>query len=228
MMDCWADVWAALTGVGTLALAIATFFVIRQSQGQRKDAERQHRDQFKPVCLLAPHEGLESWNWRSALLDTADPPPENPAYGTVMLRCVLRNVGVGPAMKLRLSFRFLDMDGWTSEPWELSPLGAGETVGGQSLPIKVPFRIQDQFNATDFATLTGKPWEILLDYEDVFGRQFHTVHRKTLFDPDPTTLSWTTASDGKPSKATLRAIPWLTYSEEAARSATAQGRSKFR
>ena len=197
----WPDFWSALTGLGTLALALVTVGMIWEAQRQRREAERQHRDQFKPICLLAPYEGLDAWNWRSAVLETTAPTSENPAFGTVALRCALQNVGVGPAMKLRVSFRFLDMNGWTSEPWELSPLGAGETVGSPAAPIKVPFRIHDQFNATDFAMLMGKPWEILLEYEDVFGRPFHSVHPKTLFDPDPTTFTWAQTGVGEQPKS---------------------------
>ncbi|MGH6958601.1 MAG: hypothetical protein ACREEW_18195 [Caulobacteraceae bacterium] len=211
-MDFWADLWAAFTGFGTLALALATFRAIRQSQKQRADGERQHRDQFKPICLLAPNEDLDIANWRSDLVATAAAAPDNLAYRTVLLRCVLRNVGVGPAMKLRLSFRFLDMGGWTSEPWELSPLGAGETVSGTAGQIKVPFRIDDQFNATDFATLASKTWEIVLEYEDVFGQPFRSIHSKMLFDPDPATFGWTGAGGEDQTKAVPRAIPWLTYS----------------
>ena len=212
-MSFWADLWNALTGIGTLALAIATFCVIRQSQQQRRDGERQHRDRFKPICLLAPYGGVDAWNRRGALLEAMPPAPDNPSCGTVAIRCVLRNVGVGPAVKLRLKFRFLDMNGWTSEPWELSPLGAGETCGNEAAPLLVPFPIHERFNQTDFATLTGKPWEIWLEYEDVFGRQFQSIHRKAPFDTDPSTFTWTTAGPGQQPKAMMLPIPWLTYTE---------------
>lgn len=216
-MSFWADLWNALTGVGTLALAAATFCVIRQGRRQRTDTERQHRDRFKPICLLAPYSGVDAWNRRGTLMETTAPAPGNPSSGTVAIRCVLRNVGVGPALKLRLKFRFLDMNGWTSEPWELSPLGAGETCGREAAPLLVPFPIHERFNQTDFAMMTGKPWEIWLEYEDVFGRRFHSIHRMMAFDPDPSTFAWTKAAPGTQPKAIMRPIPWLTYSEGPAR-----------
>ena len=212
-MSFWADFWNALTGIGTLGLAGATFCVIRQGQRQRQDAESQHRDRFKPICLLAPYGGVDAWNRRGKLLEAIPPAPENPSCGTVAIRCVLRNVGVGPALKLRLKFRFLDMNGWTSEPWELSPLGAGEACGSEAAPLLVPFPIHERFNQTDFATLTGKPWEIWLEYEDVFGRQFQSIHRKTLFNSDPSTFTWQLAGPGQEPKAIMLPIPWLTYHE---------------
>ncbi|OYY04231.1 MAG: hypothetical protein B7Y73_04760 [Acidocella sp. 35-58-6] len=212
-MSFWADFWNALTGIGTLALAGATFCVIRQGQRQRRDGECQHRDRFKPICLLAPYGGVDAWNRRGDLLEAMPPAPENPSCGTVTIRCVLRNVGVGPALKLRLKFRLLDMNGWTSEPWELSPLGAGETCGSDAAPLLVPFPIHEQFNQTDFAMLIGKPWEIWLEYEDVFGRQFQSLHSKSLLNSDPATFTWTAPVPGQEPKAVMRPIPWFTYHE---------------
>jgi hypothetical protein len=212
-MSFWGDFWNALTGIGTFALAVATFCVIRQGQQQRRDGERQHRDRFKPVCLLAPYGGVDVWNRRGALLEAMPPAPDNPSCGTVAIRCALRNVGVGPALRLRLKFRFLDMNGWTSEPWELSPLGAGEACGSEAAPLLVPFPIHEGFNQTDFATLTGKLWEIWLEYEDGFGRQFQSIHRKAPFDTDPAKFTWTTAGQGQQPKAIMPPVPWLTYTE---------------
>jgi hypothetical protein len=212
-MSFWADFWNALTGIGTLALAGATFCVIRQGQRQREDTERQHRDRFKPICLLAPYGGVDAWNRRGDLLEVTPPAPDNPSCWSVAIRCVLRNVGAGPALKLRLKFRFLDMNGWTSEPWELSPLGAGETCGSEAAPLLVPFPIHERFNQTDFAMLTGKPWEIWLEYEDVFGKPFHSVHRKAPVDTDVSTATWTTAGPDQQPRASLRPIPWFIYDE---------------
>jgi hypothetical protein len=212
-MNSWADLWNALTGIGTLALAVATFCVIRQGQRQRGDTERQHRDRFKPICLLAPYGGVDAWNRRGAMMETMTPALDNPSCGTVAIRCVLQNAGVGPALKLRLKFRFLDMNGWTSEPWELSPLGAGEACGGETEPLLVPFPIHERFNQTDFATMTGKLWEIRLEYEDVFGRQFQSIHRKAPVNSDPSTFTWQAAGPGQEPKAIMLPIPWFTYHE---------------
>ena len=209
----WADAWVLLMAVGTIALAIATFRIIQQGRQLREDAERQHRDRFKPICLLAPCGGVDAWNKRGELLEAIPPASDNPSCGTVAIRCLLRNVGAGPALKLRLRFRFSDMGGWTSEPWELSPLGAGETSGSEAAPLLVPFSIHEHFNQTDFAMLTGKPWEIWLEYEDVFGKPFHSVHRKAPVDTDLSTATWMAKSSNQQPLTSLRPIPWFTYTE---------------
>jgi hypothetical protein len=211
-MSFWADFWNALTGIGTLGLAGATFCVIRQGQRQRAETERQHQDRFKPICVLGTYSGVDAWTKRAGLLETIPPSADNPSYGTIKIRCVLQNVGVGPALNLRVKFRFLDMNGWTSEPWEISPLAAGESYGSESA-LFVPFPIHEQFNQTDFAMLIGKPWEIWLEYEDVFGRQFQSVHSKSLLNSDPATFTWTAPVPGQEPKAVMRPIPWFTYHE---------------
>jgi len=48
----WTDAWVLLTAGGTLALALATFWVIHQGKQQREDAERQHRDRLKPIWYV--------------------------------------------------------------------------------------------------------------------------------------------------------------------------------
>lgn len=212
-MNFWADFWNALTGIGTLALACATFCVIRQGRRQRRDGECQHRDRFKPICLLAPYDGVDAWNRRGDLLEVMPPAPENPSCRTVAIRCVLRNVGVGPALKLRIKFRFPTRDGWTTEPWELSPLGDGDSVGGENAPLRVPIALQQGFTNTDLSMIGGDLWEIWLEYEDVFGRQFQSIHRKASFDMNLAKFAWTTAEPGQQTKAVMPSIPWLTYTE---------------
>jgi hypothetical protein len=212
-MDFWADLWSCITGVGTLALAAATFAIIVQGRRQRANADRQHHDRLKPICLLAPPQGVDPWIGRATLVETTSPSPENPGFGTVIIHCGLRNIGLGPALNLLLSIRFQDMGGCATDLWELSPLGAGEIRGGDASSLRVPIRLDERFNQSDFALLTGKPWEILLDYEDVFGVRFRSVHRKSLFSSDPSTMTWSEDESTKQPKATLRALPWFSFGE---------------
>jgi hypothetical protein len=214
-MDFWGDVWSFLTGVGTLALAAATFAVILQGKRDAAEAERQHRDRLKPICVLTPYDGVDPWNQRGKLIGTISPKPENPSIGFIAISCFLQNVGTGPALKLRIRFRFLDMAGWSTEPWELAPLGAGETRGRENYPLYIPIQIRDQFNVSDFASFNGKPWEIWLEYRDVFGTEFQSVHSKILFNPNPTSWGWTTPTANEQPKAIMPPIPWFSYHEGA-------------
>lgn len=172
-MDFWADLWSFATAIGTIAMAVTTFAVIRQGR-------QQHLDRSRPVCVLLPFSGVDPLNRRGELLATIDPSADNPAFGTVAVKCALQNVGTGPALNLRIKFKFLDMGGWTTEAWELAPMGAGETRGSETSPLLVPVRIHEKepLNPTDFSQVAGKLWEIWLEYQDVFGRRFCSVHHK--------------------------------------------------
>jgi hypothetical protein len=173
-MDFWSELWSFLTAVGTISMAVTTYAVIRQSREQLHQGQKQHRDRFKPICFLMPWNGVDPWNKRNQLMFKNDPDPasDNPSFGSLGINCVLRNVGTAPALNLRVKFRFPN---WTTEPWELSPLGAGDS---RPSPLVVPVRIQDRINRSDFSMVTGESWEIWLEYEDVFGERFCTVHHK--------------------------------------------------
>jgi hypothetical protein len=209
-MGFWANLWSFLIGVGTLALAVATYAIIRQGKGQALDAERQHRDRLKPICLLKPYDGIDPRSRRRDLIATVESTLENRFAGQVEIRCVLQNVGMGPALHLRIKFWFL---GKFSEPWDLAPLGAGETRGDQAAPLCFPLQSHERLNETDFAHLTEEPWDIWLEYTDVFGTEFHSIHKRIWFNQDPASWGWTTPVAGEQPKAIQPPIPWFSYHE---------------
>lgn len=178
-MDFWADVWSFLTAVGTIGMAVATYVIIRQGRHQHEVAERQHWDRFRPICILMPYDGVDPLHKRGQLLENIGPSSDNPGFGTLKVNCALRNVGAGPALEVRIKFRFPNRSGWTTEPWEVSPLSAGENRGGTDSPLLIPIRIQDDFNTSDLAAAAGEVWEIWLEYEDVFGQRFCSAHHKS-------------------------------------------------
>jgi len=144
IMHHWSDIWTFAPAAGTISMAATTYVIIRQGKHQREDVQRQHQDRFKPICVLMPYNGVDPLNKRGQLIETIDQSPDNPGFGTLAIKCVLRNVGTGPALKLRIKFRFPDMVGWPNEPWELSPLGAGESRGGENAPLLVQYGLIDK------------------------------------------------------------------------------------
>jgi hypothetical protein len=211
----WADLWSFATAVGTIGLAGATYAIIRQGMQQREEAQKQHQDRFRPICMLVPPGGVDSPNERGDLLRKSDISTDNPFLRAVAIGCLLRNIGVGPALNLRISFKFLDMNGYATEPWELAPLQAGETRGDRAPGFFVPIRLHDRFNETDYGMIEGKLWEIWLEYEDVFGNRFYAVHHKR-----PVQLE-RMAPDAEASARAGRHLmstppqPWVTFPERA-------------
>jgi hypothetical protein len=168
------DFW---TAVGTIAMAVATFVVVLQGRRHRKDDVRRHEESHKPICLLTPYDGVDPQHWRDTLLAIADSQP-NPGFGVVELKGALRNIGSGPALNVAIRFRFVDMDGYATQAWELSPLRPGESRGSKEEPLRIPIQFGPHFNQADFSQIVGKLWEIIVVYRDIFGNQFYAVHEK--------------------------------------------------
>ena len=205
-----ADAWVMLTAVGTIGLAIATFRVIQQNQQLRKDAERtrrdterQHRDQFKPICALIPLNGIVPAE-RGKLLELIGKEITHQNHGFIHLRCSLRNTGSGPALNLRVSIRYIFDSGLSIPAIELSPLGAGE-VRGQSFGaadlgcrLEWPVPLTDGgLNENTFLGLQKGGFEFILNYTDVFGQNFQSVHRVAPFVHDPAApILWFTYHEG--------------------------------
>ena len=205
-LDQWSNLWVFLTAIGTLAMAVTTVLVIRQTAKHHRalltQQSKEHMDRFKPICFLAPYSAIDPLNQRHGLIAITDPPLNNPAFGTIALNCTLQNVGFGPALKLHITFRSVNGD--TTDPWELSPLATGEKYGSTTAPLLIPLQ-------ADKRHLFAVSWQIQLDYEDIFGRKFKTVHSSMTFHTDPSTYTWITV-DGQ-QKAKIRPIPWTTYQE---------------
>ncbi len=165
----WATVWDAFTAIGTVAMAGTTFWVIRQNK-------RHHQDTLKPVCILVPDGGLDAFARRDVVKTHEE--PNNPTK-FFLVQCAMKNIGGGPAVKLRLAIRF-STNPVAQPEVELQPLGANQCVPS---PIRVPAILHERFNATDYQFGPGEVWELWLVYEDLFGRVFHTRHSKNPQQP---------------------------------------------
>jgi len=60
----------------------------------------------------------------------------------------------------------------------------------------------------DFPSVTGKLWEIWLEYEDVFGRRFCAVHHKRPIQEENRRLIPGLSVDYIPPQ------PWVTFTED--------------
>ena len=169
------DFWAMMTGVGTLALAFATVLVVLRSAGDRKAEDRRHEDGVRPVVVLNPIAGMANESWKNNFIQVSAELRENATEGAVVVYADMQNIGTGPATRVQVALRFLDMDGYTTQPRELRPLEADGII-----PANLIFTVVlgNRFNLADYGQIPGRPWEILLLYEDVFGNQFTSVHHK--------------------------------------------------
>jgi hypothetical protein len=172
--------WDALTAIGTVSMAVATFAVIGQAWRNRRDDERRHRDGLRPICVLTPYDGVDPGPYRRELLGV-DTDPSRPGFGIVEVGCALRNIGPGPALNVRIAFRLFSFGGYETQQCEFGPLRAGEIRGSETMPLRVPIQFRSPLGEQEFAQLPGSSWEIILTYDDIFGQSFHSMHPKHPF-----------------------------------------------
>lgn len=212
-MSIWPDFWSAATTFGTIAMAVTTVCTIKQGKKIIKNTERQHQDGLKPICGLVPYDHIDPLTERGNLIECIDDIIDD--IGRLKVYCALKNIGSGPALNIRFRFEFTD--GLKTEPWALSPLEAGASYGSPDEPLVLPIRIHLKFDKTEFQAIPGKGWVIVLDYEDVFGNKFQTVHSKQTFQRDYNRQSFVPESSGQADwgiKVHEDFIPWMSYREE--------------
>lgn len=198
----WNAVIAICTAFAAVFTAVMAWFTRKaiveshtQYEKTRAQSEQQHQDAFRPVVVLSPFEGVEPED-RSNVIHF------DPAVGMDQRRFVrvagfLRNVGVGPALNVHLLFRAMSKQNY-GFTLALTPVGSGEKydLGSRQVgpavtqEIRYPVHPTPGFNAADIASAGGTGWELAIEYEDVFGNRFHTVHHK---NPQ---LPWTVCGRG--------------------------------
>jgi hypothetical protein len=178
----WNAVIAICTAAAAVFTAVMAFYTrvaIKRGQQQFHDAQQRddarHQDAYRPIVVLEPFGGIEAES--RARLVVLDPSSHMGNLRLFRIACVVRNVGVGPALNVRLSFRAMgNPDNGFSQ--EFVPVGAGETNGDTAHALEIWVHPKPSFNDADMAQASGTGWELVLEYEDVFGNRFHTIHRK--------------------------------------------------
>ncbi len=185
--------WTGAAAVSTAVMAGFTGWSIVASQRQQRRALQQsdqhHQDGFRPVLVLAPSDDAIPLD-RSKLLKLAPTSPGT-TERTYIIACLLINIGVGPALNVHLMLRVRGIDGYGISR-ELIPIPTG-LLGNRGDPdgsVRVTFQPHAGFNDADVQLSMGDPWELFLEYEDVFGNRFHTVHSKNPQKP------WTVCGRG--------------------------------
>lgn len=182
--------WNAVGAVATASAAVVTAWMAAMTRKSIRQTQEHHRDAFRPLVVFMAYDGIDPQD-RKNLVEFKSPSNGNGTH-ELWLHGTLQNIGEGPALNLRLQLAVLD-PGDISATSELSPMKASELrrgpkfdPGGES-PLKVPVRLSQRFNDTDFQMAPNGPWSIYLEYEDVFGQRFRTCHASSRHAP------WTTS-----------------------------------
>lgn len=203
----WTAVSAIATGIAALATSIAagvTAWMVLQMK-------KHHQDGFRPICILENHYGPNDPYRRNKYLTVETCDWQNDDL-LISAQLKLKNIGSGPALRVRMVLLFPDNNLESGYVVELIPLPAkGEYCnennyisesrgegpadsgfGKEKTPIQFRLSKQDYTERKFGFRLPESeaevrpidvPWEIVLEYEDVFGKKFHTVHTKDALHP---------------------------------------------
>ena len=137
--------WTAVGSVATAAAALITAWMAAMTRGSIRQTQRHHRDAFRPLVVFMPYDGIDP-QARKELIDFKATAEGSKVYA-LQLYGTLQNVGVGPALNLRLRLAVLNPEDFRAT-CELSPMKAGEfrqarqhELGGpfpMTLPVNYP------------------------------------------------------------------------------------------
>lgn len=196
----WDEVTAISTAGAAGFTAVMAWFTrkaIQEGQGQRKEAndhyaktrdqdKLHHEDTYRPLVVLNPN---SKGGDRQELLVI------HPYFQVVVLDCHARNIGTGPALNVRLSVRSEGRVG-LGPTRELSPMAADDYFKDSDGYISLEPHFSDTFNQQDLNNVPKGLWLLVLEYEDIFGNTFHTIHAKQK------DAAWTHVGRGGPSDTT--------------------------
>jgi hypothetical protein len=202
--DTWDAITAAGTAVGALATAVMaglTLKAIIDGQTQRKETndhfeatreqeKQHHEDAFRPLLVLTPFDIMDPLIRQNiiAVQDSNSP---------LLVNGAVRNIGTGAALNIRMSVRHEGRSG-VGPSRELTPMSAGSMLKNEKGRILVDVLFGKTFNRQDMSNLPNGHWIVVLEYEDVFGNPFFTLHAKNREFP------WAKIGRGTPPDTTPR------------------------
>lgn len=194
--------WDAVTAVSTVVLAAVTFLMViatvwmawntgralKQNNDLRDDAnlhykqtreqdQQHHQDEFRPVLILTAPGGVTA-PARSGLVSVLLL-MQAPA---VLIYSPIKNIGNGLALNIRMSIRKDEVTGF-GPTIEFAPIAAGDHLAPFGDCFELPVTASAHLNEADLKTLPSGSWLIVLEYEDVFGNRFYTLHYKNSQQP---------------------------------------------
>ena len=180
--------FTAVLAFVTAAMAWYTRKAIKVGQAQRAEAnvhfaltrdqdKQHHENSFRPLLVLTPSKPEDAFNRQAIVAIT-----HAPRLLAVIVNCALCNIGSGPALNIHLSVR---SDGRTDfgPKRELAPVAASDKFTDGDDQIIMLVIDTPSFNRADLENLPNGLWLLVLEYEDVFGNTFHTIHSKHLGEP---------------------------------------------
>lgn len=200
-----ADWINSVVAIATVVMAAATYYLANATKNLASDtgeatkqADRHHQENLRPFCLIEFPDASREFPFgsdfdpdarrRKALMSDSQDITQSAA---IYVRGELQNKGNGPAkdVLVYLNARLGEGDAGAfrlTRPVVVSGLvGAGErsTIDVQITEQDIMHFWKDgKWNATQvFHAIAGQTYEVVLEYKDVFGSSFRTVHPRGIW-----------------------------------------------
>jgi hypothetical protein len=197
---------------GTLYLAKVTQNLVKDTTKATQQADRHHQENLRPFCVIAFSAATEQQPFGGAF------DPESRRLASLMsgasqitqaaalqVRGTLQNKGKGLAKDVVLYLNMRRGEGEDGAYRLTRPVVVSALVGAEET-ITVDTAITERYIMQSFdgsawkpiqifSAIAGDAYEIVLEYKDVFGNTFRTVHPRGIWGPpvpdiaDPATRS---------------------------------------
>lgn len=177
----------------TTWMAIATQKMASETKLLQEQENQQRIDNLRPICVLEVNPDLSNITRELIFRDMRQRESprgiydiwENDSGSMVFLKCSIHNKGLGPANHVKVVLRILDKNKDFEQPILCGVIGAGEqwdrkektTYPNCTLAVRIGF--DGAYNKTDFPGIFGSQWEIFIEYQDMFGNEYHTKYVKS-------------------------------------------------
>lgn len=182
---------------GTFYLACATHKLAKDTAEGAKQTERHHQENLRPFCVIVFDNPTEQHPFGSGFSPQSQRPERHtatsyfPESDAIRVRGEVQNKGKGPATDILLYLNMRRGEGEAGACRLTRPVVVSGLIGAEdtfAINIAVTDRdIMHIWNGKEmeptqvFSAIPNDTYEIVLEYKDVFGNTFRTVHPRGIW-----------------------------------------------
>lgn len=183
-----------LAGIAAVSAVISAYMACL-TRSSIKQAQRHHEESVQPILFvdIYDHEGLRTSNFINPIPDITV--SSSAGHNTSIIRrsvflkidAAISNLGQGAALNVSLEIKYEDNDGMILKSKQV---GSFPSLGKKYIgtlefhPNEKSYFLDTDgnFKIDEYFQLALKPWRLQIDYNDLYGNSYRTIHDK--FDLD--------------------------------------------
>ena len=171
-------------------MALATAYMACLTRKSILQAQRHHEESSMPILYMDifNHEGPRTSNFINPI-SSVNGSSVHITERSIFLNVVanLANIGHGAALDISLEIKYENNDSMilaSNQVGSIPALGM-KTIGRHEFkPLKNSYFLgmDGKFKIEEYLQLAFKPWRLQIDYKDVYGNCYRTIHNKYELD----------------------------------------------